>query len=171
MKRVKQYRVRLTEEEDALLKQKAKDLGISAADIIRLGIKRYIGNLESDRSTNLKNNSEFLKNWEQNFGRSIVQEFGERWQNNLQTAYFLTLIRYKSSVCYINGNFEVGLSVIEANDSSDKLLLETQPETLSEQKVREDICHSLAKLLGGEWKGDEWIVQTFLTGLRADLAP
>ena len=43
MKRVKQYRVRLTEEEDVLLKQKAKELGISAADLIRLGIKRYTG--------------------------------------------------------------------------------------------------------------------------------
>ena len=39
MKRVKQYRIRLTEQEDELLKQKAKETGLSVADIIRLGVK------------------------------------------------------------------------------------------------------------------------------------
>lgn len=173
MKRVKQYRVRLTEEEDALLKQKAKDLGISAADIIRLGIKHYVGNLESDKKRKLRSNSEFIKNWEQNFGQSIIREFGERWQNTLQTAYLLTLTKYKGSVYYIDGNFEIVSSVIEAEESSDipPVVEEAQPETLPEQKVKEDICHSLTKVLGGEWKGDEWIVQTFIAGLRVDLAP
>lgn len=45
MARVKQYRIRLTEE-DALLKHKAKDLGLTAADIIRLGIRSYVGDKE-----------------------------------------------------------------------------------------------------------------------------
>ncbi len=32
-------------------------------------------------------------------------------------------------------------------------------------------CYNLlATLLGGEWTGDEWIVQTFIAGLKVDLA-
>jgi hypothetical protein len=36
MKRIKEYRIRLTEEQDEFLKQKAKESGLSVADIIRL---------------------------------------------------------------------------------------------------------------------------------------
>ena len=171
MKQLKHYRVTLTEEEDALLKQKAEELGISAADIIRLGIKRYIGSLESERKRELRNHSEFLKNWEQNFGQSIIQAYGERWQKALQNAYLLVLTKYKGSVYYINGNFKVSSSVIEAEDSSNAfVVVETQLETLPAQAVIENFCYSLTKLLGGEWKGNEWIVQTFLDGLKVDLA-
>ncbi len=46
---------------------------------------------------------------------------------------------------------------------------ETQTETISEQKIKEAICQSLIRLLGGEWKGDEGIVHTFLAGLKVDL--
>ena len=173
MKRVKQYRVRLTEEEDVLLKQKAKELGISAADLIRLGIKRYTGNLESSWKRELRSNSDFIKNWEQNFGQSIIQEFGERWQNTLQTTYLLTLTKYKGSLYYVDGNFEVISNVTEVEETSDTLTVveDIQPEILPEQKVKEDICLCLTKILGGEWKGDEWIVQAFLAGLKVDLTP
>lgn len=168
-----QYRVRLTEEEDALLKQKAQELGISAADVIRLGIKCYIGNLKSSWNRDLKSHSQFIKNWEQNFGESIIQEFGEKWQNTLQTAYLLTLTRYKGSVYYIDGNFEVVSNVTEIEEISDtsSVVEEIQPEVLPEEKVKEVICLCLTKILGGEWKGDEWIVQAFLSGLKVDLAP
>lgn len=172
MKRVKQYRVRLTEEEDLLLKQKAQELGISAADVIRLGIKRYIGNLESSWKRDLKSHSQFIKTWEQNFGESIIREFGEKWQNTLQTAYLLTLTKYKGSVYYMDGIFEVVSNVIESDENSDtSSVVKTLPEHLSEQKVKQEICRCLTKILGGEWNGDEWIVQAFLSGLKVDLAP
>lgn len=179
MNRVKQYRVRLTEEEDELLKQKAREMGLSAADIIRLGIRYYsekpgFGGFDmsiSQRSLpELKENSEFLRNWEQTFEKSIIQEFGAKWQNKLQLAYLLTLGKYKDIVYYIDGKFVSSIIVTESNRNTLAGEEETQTETLSEQEVKEGICHSLTKFLGGEWKGDEGIVDTFLAGLKVDLA-
>jgi hypothetical protein len=154
MKRVKHYRVRLTEE-DLLLKQKAQELGVSAADVIRLGIKGYIGNLESSWKRDLKSHSQFIKNWEQNFGQSIIREFREKWQNTLQTAYLLTLTKYKGSVYYVDGNFEVISNVIEVEETSDAptVVEEIQPKVLPEQKVKQDICLCLTKILGGGMEG------------------
>ncbi|MBD2433431.1 MULTISPECIES: hypothetical protein [Fischerella] len=171
MKRVKQYRIRLTEEEDELLKQVARETGLSVADVIRLGIKYQIRDLEYKRLTKLREDSGFLKNWEQYFGQSIIQEFGSRWQTALQTAYLQTLMEYKDSICYIDEKFEIISSITEVEKSSDTtpIVEETSPESISEQKVKEDICQSLAKYLGGEWNGDEGIVQIFLNGLKADL--
>ncbi|WP_315790157.1 hypothetical protein [Fischerella sp. JS2] len=171
MKRVKQYRIRLTEEEDELLKQVARETGLSVADVIRLGIKYQIRDLEYKRLTKLREDSGFLKNWEQYFGQSIIQEFGNRWQAALQTAYLQTLMEYKDSVCYVDGKFEIISSITEFEKSSDTTAIveETSPESISEQKVKEDICQSLAKYLGGEWNGDEGIVQIFLNGLKTDL--
>ncbi|MBV9387925.1 MAG: CopG family transcriptional regulator [Chroococcidiopsidaceae cyanobacterium CP_BM_ER_R8_30] len=174
MNRVKQYRVRLTEEEDELLKQKARDLGLSAADIIRLGIKYYFekpgfGMFIQERSfPELKENSEFLRNWEKTFEQSIIQEFGVKWQNKLKLAYLQTLEKYKGIVYYRDGKFMSSIIVTEENRNT-LLEEETQTETLSEQEVKEGICQSLTKYLGGEWKGDEGIVHTFLAGLKVDL--
>jgi len=175
MKRVKQYRVRLTEEEDALLKQKAQALGISAADIIRLGIKYYVGEAEFSklaerRVTELKRNSEFIGNWEQTFKQSIFEEFGEKWLDRLQMAYLHILKEYKDFVEYIDGKFVS--SIVEAEKSGDMTptLEESQTEIISEQKAREEICRSLTRCLGGEWKGNESIVDIFLSGLKIDLA-
>lgn len=173
MARVKQYRIRLTEEEDALLKQKAKDLGLTVADIIRLGIRSYVGDKEfatltERRFNELKSNSQFIQNWEQTFEQSVLQEFGKKWLDKLQFAYLHLLAEYKDYVDYVDGKFVS--SVIETEEGSDTLAVvqETLPETISDQKVREGICYSLKRFLGGEWKGDEWIIHTFLTGLKVD---
>lgn len=109
--------------------------------MIRLGIKSYTGNLEFSWKRELRSNSDFIKNWEQNFGQSIIQEFGERQQNTLQTTYLLTLRKYKGSVYYVDGNFEVISNVIEVEETSDAptLVEDIQPEILPEHKVKEDI--------------------------------
>lgn len=184
MNRAKQYRVRLTEEEDELLKRTARELGLSSADVIRLGIRFYAGNSEygtSPRSyrpvgvdpefmIKLREDSEFISNWKQTFAPSIFQEYGERFQTSLQLAYLLTLGKYKGLVYYIGGKFVS--SFVEAEESIDttRKMKEPQTETVSEQEVKDDICHSLTKFLGGEWKGNEGIVNTFLAGLKVDLA-
>ncbi len=170
MMRVKQYRIRLTEEEDELLKQVAKKTGLTVADVIRMGIKYQIGELEYKKVAELKEESEFFQNWEQYFGQSIAQEFGQRWQAALQSAYLQTLSKYKDSVCYIDGNFEIVSSITEAEENSDTLIEEeTSSEIIPEQKVRDEICRSLTKFLSGEWNGDEGIVDIFLNGLKTDL--
>lgn len=172
MKRVKQYKIRLTEEEDELLKQKARESGLSVADIIRLGIKYQIEQLESTKTTELWKNSEFIKNWEQNVENSLFQEFAKRWQDLLKTAYLQTLKQYKGSVNYVDGKFEVLSDLVEVEEAEDSTLVEeeAEPETIPEQKVKDDLCRSLAQFLGGEWSGDESIVQTFISGLKIDLA-
>ena len=91
MKRVKQYRIRLTEQEDELLKQKAKETGLSVADIIRLGVKYQIEKLEAVKEIELWKSSQFIKNWEQNFENSLFQVFAKRWQDTLKRAYIQTL--------------------------------------------------------------------------------
>lgn len=103
----------------------------------------------------------------------IIQEFGEKWQNTLQSIYLATLTKYKGRVYYTDGDFKIVSNIIEVEESSDPPAIEEdfQPETLPEQKVREEIAFLLTKLLGGEWKGDEWIVQAFVAGLKVDLAP
>jgi hypothetical protein len=172
MKRVKQYRIRLTEEEDELLKQKAQESGLSVADIIRLGIKYQIEKLESVRETELWENSQFVKNWEQNFDSSLFQRFGKRWQTTLQGTYLEILKGYKGSVCFTGESFEVVSRLVEAEDEDLAFTAEeAESETLSEQQVKQDICHSLTGALGGEWSGDEWIVQSFIAGLKVDLKP
>ncbi len=118
----------------------------------------------------LKENSEFLRNWEQTFEKSIIREFGARWQTQLQIAYLLTLGKYKDLVYYIDGKFVPSIIVTEENRNTLAGSEETQTETLSEQEVKEGICRSLTKFLGGEWKGDEGIVDTFVAGLKVDLA-
>ncbi len=172
MKRVKQYRIRLTEQEDELLKQKARESGLSVADLIRLGVKYQIESLEVAKETEIRKSSEFLKNWERNFENSLFQEFGKRWQDTLKATYLQTLTKYKDSVRYIDGKFVVLSSLVEVEDGDDSAFIEeeAEAETISEQKVKEEVCHSLVTLLGGEWSGNEWIVQTFITGLKVDLA-
>jgi len=150
-------------------------LGLSAADIIRLGIRYYFekpgfGMFTSQRSfPELKENSEFLRNWEQTFEQSTIQEFGVKWQNKLKLAYLQTLEKYKCIVYYIDGKFMSSIIVTEENRNTPLGGEETQTETLSEQEVKEGICYSLTKYLGGEWKGDEGIIHTFLAGLKVDL--
>ncbi|HEY9794946.1 MAG TPA: ribbon-helix-helix protein, CopG family [Leptolyngbyaceae cyanobacterium] len=172
MKRVKQYRIRLTEQEDELLKQKARETGLSVADIIRLGVKYQIEKLEAVKEIELWKSSQFIKNWEQNFDSSLFQEFAKRWQDALKRAYMQTLKKYKDSVRYTDGKFEVLSSLVEVEEGDDSTAVEeeAEPETLAEREVKEDVCHCLATLLGGEWSGDEWIVQTFIAGLKVDLA-
>jgi hypothetical protein len=175
MKRVKQYRIRLTEEEDALLKQKARDLSLSAADVIRLGIRYFVGEKEfamltERRFTELRENSELIRNWEQSFEQSIFHEVGKKWQEKLQLAYLQTLEAYKDFIHYTDGKFVSNSFEAEESRDTTPVVEETQSETISEQKVKADICHSLTRFLGGEWQGDEWIVNTFLAGLKVDLA-
>lgn len=172
MKRVKQYRIRLTEEEDELLKQKAKESGLSVADLIRLGIKYQIEQLETNKTRDLWKSSIFIQNWEQNFDNPLLQEFGKRWQDTLKYAYLLALKEYKNSVCYVNERFEIFSSVVEVDEGEDANLLEEQPEpeTVSEQEINDNVCRFLTKFLGGEWRGDEWIVQMMISGLKVDLA-
>jgi len=159
-----------------LLKQKARALGLSAADLIRLGIrydfeKPGLGVFISQRTfPEFKENSEFIRNWEQTFEQSIIQEFGVKWQNKLKLAYLQTLEKYKGIVYYVNGKFLSSIIVTEENRNKLSGEEETETETLSEQEVTEGICHSLTKYLGGEWKGDEGIVYTFLAGLKVDLS-
>jgi predicted DNA-binding protein len=175
MKRVKQYRIRLTEEEDELLKQKARESGLSVADIIRLGIQYQIQNLESVRfkelllSTGLEKNSKFIQNWEQNFESSLLQEFGKRWQNTLKLSYLAALNRYKNSVRYVDEKFVTSFQEIEEIDET-ILVDEVEPEIISEEKVKKNICQSLTEFVGGDWSSDEWIVQMMISGLKLDLA-
>jgi predicted ribosome quality control (RQC) complex YloA/Tae2 family protein len=175
MKRVKQYRIRLTEEEDELLKQKAKESGLSVADIIRLGIQYQIQNLEPVTSRELlldkgvEKNSKFIQNWEENFESSLLQEFGKRWQNTLKLSYLAALGRYKNSVRYVDEKFVSNFQEIEEIDEA-ILVDEIEPEIISEEKVKKNICQSLTEFVGGEWSGDEWIVQMMISGLKLDLA-
>ena len=83
------------------------------------------------------------------------------------------MTRYKGYIYYISRNFEVVSNVTELGETSNAptVVEEIQPEVLPEQKVKEVICLCLTKILGGEWKGDEWIVQAFLSGLKVDLVP
>lgn len=172
MKRIKQYRIRLTEEEDDLLKQKAKSLGTSVADVIRMGINYQIDDLRGRRETELRNNSEFIKNWEQTFDPSLFERFERGMQHKLQLVYLYILNEYKGSVCYADGRFEVLSTINEVEENTDLLPVveEAQPEIVFEDKVKADICQALKQYLGGEWTGDEWIVQIFLSGLKVDLA-
>ncbi len=171
MKRIKQYRIRLTEEEDDLLKQKAKSLGTSVADVIRMGINYQIDDLRGRKEIELRNNSEFIKNWEKSFEPSLFQRFERGMQHRLQIVYLSILNEYKGSVCYADGKFEVVSSINEVEESSELLPVveEAQPEIVSEETVKVEICQSLNRFLGGEWTGDEWIVQIFLSGLKVDL--
>ncbi|MCU0538158.1 MAG: ribbon-helix-helix protein, CopG family [Hydrococcus sp. Prado102] len=171
MKRVKQYRIRLTEEEDELLKQKARETGLSVADIIRLGVKYQIQDLEAARANELIKNSKFVQNWEQNFETSLFQEFGKRWQDTLKFAYITALSKYKNSVRYIDEKFEIVTSFQEIEEIEEEILVdEVEPEIISEDKVKENVCQSLTRFVGGEWNGDEWIVQMMISGLKLDLA-
>jgi hypothetical protein len=171
MKRVKQYRIRLTEEEDEFLKQKSRETGLSVADIIRLGIKYQIERLEADRAIGLRRNSQFIQNWDQHFESALFQDFNGRWQSTLQRDYLKILKQHKDTVCYADGKFEVLSHSIEIDEEESAVAIEeTEPETISEQQIKQDICRILADSLGGEWSGDEWIVQMFIAGLKLDLA-
>lgn len=175
MKRVKQYRIRLTVEEDELLKQKARESGLSVAEIIRLGIQDRIQNLESVTSKELllsrvlEKNSKFIQNWEQNFESSLLQEFGKRRQNTLKLSYLAVLSRYKSSVRYVDERFVSNFQEIEEIDEA-ILVDEEEPKIISEEKVKKNVCQSLTEFVGGDWSGDEWIIQMMISGLKLDLA-
>jgi predicted DNA-binding protein len=171
MKREKQYQIRLTESEDKLLKQVARKTGISVADVIQLGIKYQIQDLENLKYRQIQEESELLKNWERYFGESMSQEFGVIRQASLQGAYLKILMGYKDSVCYTNGNFEIIPSIPEVENisSASSVNEETPPEGMSEQEVKEEICQCLTSFLGGEWNGEEGIVSIFLNGLKTDL--
>ena len=135
-------------------------------------MKYQIEKLEAVKEIELWKSSQFIKNWEQNFENSLFQVFAKRWQDTLKRAYIQTLKKYKDSVRYADGKFEVLSSLVQVEDGDDLAAVEEEasPETLAEREVKEDVCHSLATLLGGEWTGDEWIVQTFIAGLKVDLA-
>jgi predicted DNA-binding protein len=166
MKRVKQYKIRLTEEEDNLLQQKAQKSGLSVADIIRLGIKSEIQDIEITKAREIVKKSQFIENWDRIFREPIFQEFEQRWQNVLQRAYLSTLARYNSSVRYLDNRFEVMSILVEVGEVEEEI----ESETIPEQAIKEAICQSLTKFLGGEWNGDELIVNMFVSGLKVDLA-
>jgi hypothetical protein len=134
-------------------------------------VKYQIEKLEAVKEIELWKSSQFIKNWEQNFENSLFQEFAKRWQDTLKRAYMQTLKKYKDSVRYTDGKFEVLSSLVQVEEGDDLAVVEEEvaPETLAEREVKEEVCHSLATLLGGEWTGDEWIVQTFMAGLKVDL--
>jgi hypothetical protein len=167
----------LTEEEDELLKQKARESGLSVADIIRLGIQYQIQNLapvtfrELLLDRGVEKNSKFIQNWEQNFESSLLQEFGKKWQTLLKLSYIAALSKYTNSVRYIDEKFEVVSSFQEIEEMDEAILVdEVEPEIISEEKVKENVCQSLTEFVGGDWSGDEWIIQMMISGLKLDLA-
>ncbi|HBE33889.1 MAG TPA: hypothetical protein DD990_21890, partial [Cyanobacteria bacterium UBA11368] len=70
-----------------MLKQKAKSLGTTVADVIRMGINYQIDDLSGLKETELRNNSEFIKNWDKTFEPSLFQRFERGMQHRLQIVY------------------------------------------------------------------------------------